>query len=116
MSVLMLSVQLVLVGYGVKMISEPKFDTHEYAIGGKMVTGRATMDEQYRMMMEDGDADAIKRVKEKLIHDMAQFILENSLVEFTHWDDPITFDRHIAVRAYLAPDNQVRIIRSVIKV
>ena len=56
------------------------------------------------------------QLKEKLIHQMAEFILENKLVEFTHWDDPITFDRHIAVRAYLAPDNQVRIIRSVIKV
>ena len=100
----------------IKMISEPIFETHDYAIGGKMVTGRAAMTEQFRMMMEDGDANAIKQVKEKLIHQMAEFILENKLVEFTHQDDPITYNRQIAVRAYLAPNDQVKILRSVIKV
>ena len=98
------------------LTSDPLFQTHDYAIGGKMVVGRATLTEHYRMMMEDGDADAIKQVKEKLIHQMAEFILENKLVEFTHQDDPITFNRQIAVRAYLAPNDQVKILRSVIKV
>jgi hypothetical protein len=98
------------------LTSDPLFQTHDYAIGGKMVVGRATLTEHYRMMMEDGDADAIKQVKEKLIHQMAEFILENGLVEFTHQDDPITFNRQIAVRAYLAPNDQVKILRSVIKV
>lgn len=92
-------------------MNEPLFQTHDYAIGGKMVVGRAEMDEYYTQLLQDGDADAIKRVKEKLIHDMAQFILENKLVEFTHYDDPMTFRRQIAVRAYLAPNDQVRILR-----
>ena len=98
------------------MISDPIFETHDYAIGGKMVVGRAEMDESYTMMLQNGDKDAVKHIKQKLIHDMAQFILENNLVEFTHVDDPISFRRKIAVRAYLAPNDQVKILRLANKV
>lgn len=93
------------------MTSEPVFQTHDYIIGGKMVVGRAEMDEAFTTMLQDGDSDAVKQVKQKLIHDMAQFILENNLVEFTHHDDPLTFRRRIAVRAYLAPNDQVKVLR-----
>ena len=96
--------------------SEPKFDTYEYAIGGKMVVGRAIMTDSYKLMIEDGDKEAVDRLKSDLIHQMAQFILENKLVEFTHYDDPITFNRQVAVRAYLAPDSQVKILRTVNKI
>ena len=98
------------------MISDPIFETHDYAIGGKMVVGRAEMDESYTMMLQNGDKDAVKHIKQKLIHDMAQFILENNLVEFTHVDDPTTFRRRIAVRAYLAPNDQVKVLRLANKV
>ena len=93
------------------MISDPQFTSWEYAIGGKMVVGRAEVSEDYRRMLEDGDEYAIKSVKEKLVRDMVSFMLENKLVEFTHHDDPMTFRRKIAIRAYLAPSDQVRILR-----
>lgn len=89
---------------------EPDFTTHDYAIGGKMVVGRAVLDESYSQLMNT-DYEARLEVKKKLIHDMAQYILENNLVEFTQIDDPITFRKQIAVRAYLAPNDQVRILR-----
>lgn len=92
-------------------MNEPLFQTHDYAIGGKMVMARAEMDAEYTRLLQDNDADAVKNVKTKLIHDMAQFILENNLVEFTHYDDPLSFCRQIAVRAYLAPNDQVKILR-----
>ena len=98
------------------LTTEPKFDTHDYAIGGKMVTGRAMLSESYKMMVEDGDKEAIAKLKSQLVHQMAEYMLEKQLVEFAYQDDPITFTRHIAVRAYLAPNDQVKIIRSVIKV
>ena len=93
------------------MISDPEFQTHDYAIGGKMVVGKATVSESYKLMMEDGDRKAIAAVKSELVHKMATFILENGLVEFTHYDDPIMFNRQIAIRAYLAPNDQVKILR-----
>ena len=87
------------------------FETHEYAIGGKMVIGRAEMDDSFRMMIEDGDATAIMQIKEKLTRDLVNHILQNKLVEFTHHDDPKTMRRQLAIRAYLAPSDQVRILR-----
>jgi hypothetical protein len=92
-------------------VTDPTFTSWDYAIGGKMVVGRATMSDQFRMMMEDGDATAIMQVKEKLTRDLVQFILENKLVEFTHHDNPTTMDKQIAIRAYLAPNDQVKILR-----
>ena len=91
--------------------TDPTFTSWEYAIGGKMVVGRATLSDQFRMMMEDGDATAIMQIKEKLTRDLVHHILENKLVEFTHHDDPTTMDRQIAIRAYLAPNDQVKILR-----
>lgn len=93
------------------MISDPIFTSYDYAIGGKMVVGRAEMTEDFRMMMKDGDATAIMQVKEKLTRDMVHFIMENKLVEFTQYDDPITLRRQLAVRAYLALNDQIKILR-----
>jgi hypothetical protein len=92
-------------------VSDPTFTSWEYAIGGKMVVGRAEMTEDFRMMIEDGDNIAIMQIKEKLTRDLVHVILENKLVEFTHHEDPITFRRQIAIRAYLAPSDQVKILR-----
>jgi len=88
-----------------------EFITHEYSIGGKMVLGTAEMSTEFYMMLEDGDQTAIMQVKEKLTRDMVSYMLENKLVEFTHYDDPITLSRKLAVRAYLAPSDQVKILR-----
>jgi hypothetical protein len=91
-------------------MNEPIFTTHDYAIGGKLIVGRASMDETFAEILGK-DIDAKKRLKEKLVHDLATYMLENQLVEFTLHDDPITFNKTIAVRAYLAPNDQVKILR-----
>lgn len=97
------------------MMTEPVFTTHDYIIGGKLVVGRATMDDTFAHMMNT-DVEARQKVKEKLVHDMATFMLENNLVEFTQQDDPIHYTKHIAIRAYIAPNDQVKILRLANKV
>lgn len=89
---------------------EVDFQTYDYVIGGKLVVGRATMEESFSQLMMS-DADARLQVKKKLIMDMAEYMLENNLVEFTQQDDLLTFRKHIAVRAYLAPNDQVKVLR-----
>lgn len=93
------------------MVSDPTFEVYGFAIGGKLVVGQAEMDEDFRMMLEDGDAIAIMQVKEKLTRDLVHHMLENKLVEFTHHDNPITSRRQLAVRVYLAPNDQIKILR-----
>ena len=87
------------------------FNTYDYPIGGKMVVGKAQMSEEFKVMMDDGDITAISHVKEKLTRDLVHHILESKLVEFTSWDDPVLGKKHVAIRAYLAPNDQVKILR-----
>lgn len=98
------------------MMNDPIFTTHDYLIGGKLVQGKVVMDEVYSELLRSGDADAKRNIKKTLIIQMAEYMLENNLVEFTQQDDPLTFRKHIAVRAYLAPNDQVKILRLANKV
>lgn len=99
-----------------QMIPNLTFETYDYAIGGKMVIARGRMSPDFRYMLENGDPDARDKLKLDLIHQMADYMLQNKLVEFTYQDDHITGDRMVACRAYLAPDATIKIIRSTIKV
>jgi hypothetical protein len=92
-------------------IDDFTFQTYDYAIGGKMVVGRCKVTYDFWSMVENGDADAQRKLKYDLAHEMAMFMVENNLMEFTSSDDPITGNRQIAVRAYLAPNDQVKILR-----
>ena len=92
------------------------FNTYDYPIGGKLVVGRVIISEQYKQLIEDGNTEAKLKVKSDLIHQMATYMLENNLVEFTHYDNPSDFTRSIAVRAYLAPDAQIKILRMANKI
>jgi hypothetical protein len=96
--------------------NDVRFDVYEYAIGGKMVVGRARMSYEWKTLLEDGDPNARDKLKAELIHQMAEYMLEHKLVEFTYQDDIATGDKMVACRAYLAPDSQIKIIRSVLKV
>jgi hypothetical protein len=40
------------------MITDPLFETYDYAIGGKLVKGTAIMSEDFQLMIEDGDQEA----------------------------------------------------------
>jgi hypothetical protein len=87
------------------------FTTHDYAIGGKLVQGKAKVTEHYRTLMESGDQDAIDELKQDLLRQMLNFMLENKLIEFTWKDDHITGDRIIVLRTFVTPSDQVRILR-----
>ena len=92
------------------------FNTYDYPIGRKMVVGKAVISESYAAMIKYGDADAKLAVKQDLINQLTQYMLENNLVEFTSWDEPVLGTKHVAVRAYLAPDDQIKILRVVNKI
>lgn len=92
------------------MMNDAMFQTYDYTIGGKLVVGRTTLDESYSQLMNT-DYEARMAVKKELVQQMAAYMLENNLVEFTQQDDPLTFRKQIAVRAYIAPNDQVKILR-----
>ena len=91
------------------MYHEPDFKTYDYAIGGKLVVGRAVIDDSYWHLMNN-DKEARRQVKEKLIHQMAEHMLENNLVEFMQQKN-VDMTTTVVVRAYLAPNNEIKILR-----
>jgi hypothetical protein len=97
------------------MMNEPDFTSYDYVIGGKLVVGRAVLEDTFAEIL-GRDVNAAKRVKEKLANDIATFMLENQLLEFTQFKDPIDYKTHIAVRAYIAPNDQVKLLRMANKI
>jgi hypothetical protein len=92
-------------------MSDPIFSAYDYAIGGKMVVGTVIMDKMEAMKLEDtigGKAN----LKERLLYQMIDYILEKNLAEFTMVEDRTTGMMKYRVRAYLAPNEQVKILRT----
>ena len=91
------------------------FTTHDYIIGGKLVVGKATFDHVFGQQMNT-DAEFRHVIKTRLVQQLATYMLENNLVEFMQQDDPVTLSKTVAVRAYIAPNDQVKILRLANKV
>jgi hypothetical protein len=98
------------------MYEDITFTTHDYAIGGKMIVCRAVVSDHFRMMLEDGDKEARNKIKRELAAQLAEYMLEHNLLEFTQQDDVASGNKHIALRAYLAPNDQIKILRLANKV
>lgn len=87
------------------------FDTYDYAIGGKLVTATVTVTDTYNSLLMGGDKLAIDEIKRELMNQLTEYMIDNKLVEFTRYTDPIHCTQSIKIRAYLAPDSDVKILR-----
>jgi uncharacterized membrane protein YhfC len=96
------------------MYQEPDFKSYDYTIGGKLVVGRAVIADSFQDLMLS-DEEARRQVKAKLVADMAQYMLENNLVEFMQQQN-VDLTTTVVVRAYLAPNDQIKVLRLANKV
>jgi len=96
-------------------IYDPSFDSFEvkaedYVIGGKMVTGEflasAEMFVKIRSNLEFSEL-----VKYELAVRLAKVMIEKQLLEYTMEEDYVNQAKKIRVRGYLAPNDQVKILR-----
>jgi hypothetical protein len=71
-----------------------------------MVVGTITISELD--MMSVYNTDAFKR---SLASQLATALLEKRLVEFTQHQDPIQGSTTVRIRAFLVPDDNIRILR-----
>lgn len=83
-------------------------DFQDYAIGGKLIGATLTLTAVEAMQVTGSERQYIK---EKLAVLLAKAMIENGLVEFTQLDNPSTMGKMIHARCYLAPNDQVKIIR-----
>jgi hypothetical protein len=96
-------------------MNDVTFTSYDYAIGGKMVVGSCTMTEMEAIDMMD-NIGGKAMIKKSLIDQMASYMLENKLAEFTMTEDHARGTRTFRVRAYLAPNDQVKILRTAYKI
>ena len=96
-------------------MNDVTFKSYDYAIGGKMVVGTHTMTEMEAIATLD-TIGGKEKIKESLIQQLARYILENKLAEFTMAEDHGRGTRTFRVRAYLAPNDQVKILRTAYKI
>ena len=86
------------------------FTHQDITIGGKLV--RCTMEFPEQRILSFGSEKVFRDyVKSEMSYDMAKYMLANHLIEFTQMRNPQTLSTMINARCYLAPDDQVKILR-----
>ena len=96
--------------WGIDPYSDFNFTYKDIAIGGKMVTGTIRVPE-HKMLSYGTEQEFRQFLKTSMAHQMTEYMISNGLVEFTQMRDNITFDTLVRARCYLAPNDQVKILR-----
>jgi hypothetical protein len=96
--------------WGIDPYSNFNFTYKDVAIGGKMVTGTIRVSED-KMMVVQSDPMLKEYMRNAMAVQMGEYMISNGLVEFTQMRDSISFDTIVKARCYLAPNDQVKILR-----
>ena len=90
---------------------ELTFKTKDYPIGGKIVSTslEITFADTDRFLSDD---DFKRAIKERMATHLVKQMVENNLIEFTKIRDGLTDAHVLHARCYLAPDAQVKILRT----
>ena len=95
---------------GASPFDDFNFTYKDVVIGGKMVQGTIRVAE-HKMLSHGTEKEFRQFLKTSMAHQMAEFIISNGLIEFTQLRDNVTFDTLVKARCYLAPNDQVKILR-----
>ena len=98
-------------GYPTPDLFDPaiEFSSQDYAIGGQMLTVKIEVDAVNQLVIDDQEWR--KLMRHKLAVQLATAMLDQDLMETTTFQDPSTGRQTIAARCYLAPKDQVKILR-----
>ena len=92
---------------------EPMIEYKDYAIGGKMVSVSVRVAEDV-MVNKFSDQQARAFMRQKLCEELASAMLAKGLLEINQQKN-IDFTTTIVARAYVAPDDQIKLLRTLIK-
>lgn len=90
---------------------ESTLATKEFAIGGKLLQSEIQLSATDEMMFQTND-EYKRTIKQKMAYELARAMIECNLIEFTQVADAQTFGRTVYARCYLAPNEQVKILRT----
>jgi hypothetical protein len=86
------------------------FTYKDVAIGGKLVKGHISLHES-KMMEISSDAEMREYVRTMMATQLAEYMIAGGLIEFTQMKDNVTLYTTITARCYLAPNDQVKLLR-----
>jgi len=88
------------------------FEAMDVAITGKMVMVSATLDDDIIAMKGHLPEQDRKYIREQMAMQIAGFLLDNNMIEYTQMKDPINFKTHLRGRIFVTPNDQTRLIRT----
>lgn len=97
--------------WGVDPYSDFEFTYKEIAIGGKLVEGTIRVTE-HKIASYRSEHEFKQFLKTTMAHQMSEYMISNGLIEFTQKRDFKTLDSTVKARCYLAPNDQVKILRT----
>ena len=86
------------------------FDVVEHTIGGKMVAVSFSVDE-IEFELNQSDDEWRKKMRESLIENLVSEILNRNMCNITMMKNPINQSVDIRAYMYLAPNDQIKILR-----
>lgn len=86
------------------------FKSVDVPIGGKMAAVTVSLTESQVLSM--ADLQVRDEFKKRIVSLLATYMLENNLVETTQYVDKIDYTKKVNVRCYLAPNDQIKILRT----
>lgn len=91
--------------------TEFNFTSYEYPIGGKLL--KCSTEVTAQQIISFGDEAAFNNyIKLQMSKDIAKYMMNNRLIEFTRMQNPETLSTLINARCYLVPDNQIKVLRT----
>lgn len=85
------------------------FDAMDYTIQGRMVICRMSIPDYTLTRMDPNFKDNIKM---QMATQIATFMLDNKMIEYTQQRDMADMKTLIAARCFVTPDDTVRILRT----
>jgi hypothetical protein len=82
-------------------------------VRGEMITVQKVIDVHESQLMKLNEDEFNRQVKRELTIQLAEHILKNNFVEFTKQQNMNTSEVTYRARAYLTPDDRVRMLRKV---
>lgn len=87
------------------------FNVTDIPIGGKLIQAHLELSPMERMNFVSDD-EYKRAIKRKMASELARFMIEANLIEFTHLPQNHTGNDIIHARCYLAPNGDVKILRT----
>jgi hypothetical protein len=88
----------------------PTWEYIDYPIQGQMIQGKFSIPDYDEMVISDKQYR--EHARQYVTNELAQKIIEHKLAEWTRFQDPIYGVTNVMVRAYLAKDRDVHLLRT----